>query len=118
MFVADTDRDAQRLFTSAQQQFTNMVRNRRGKLQPPLDDIESYWTPLEKAQVTRLLKYSFVGSPSTVRQGLEEFVGQTALDELIIVSAIFDHGARLRSYELLARVAGSSPPARSAIKVR
>ena len=118
VFVADTDRDAQRLFTSAQQQFTNMVRNRRGKLQPPLDDIESYWTPLEKAQVTRLLKYSFVGSPSTVRQGLEEFVGQTALDELIIVSAIFDHGARLRSYELLAGIAGSAPPARSAIPVR
>ena len=118
VFVADTDRAAQRLFTSAQQQFTNMVRNRRGKLQPPIDDIESYWTPVEKAHVTGMLKYSFVGSPSTVRQGLESFIRQTALDELIIVSAIFDHGARLRSYELLARVAGSSPPARSAIKVR
>ena len=102
VFVADTDREAQRLFTSAQQQFTNMVRNRRGKLQPPIDAIESYWTPVEKAHVIRMLRYSFVGSPSTVRQGLESFVRQTALDELIIVSAIFEHAARLRSYELLA----------------
>ena len=100
--AADTDREAQRLFTSAQQQFTNMVRNRRGKLQPPLEDIESYWTPLEKAHVGGMLKYSFVGSPATVRRGLEEFAERTAVDELMVVSAIFDHAARLRSYELLA----------------
>ena len=101
VFVADTDREAQRLFTSAQQQFTNMVRNRRGKLQPPLDDIESYWTAPEKAHVSAMLKYAFVGSPQTVRRGLEEFVERTGVDELMVVSAIYDHGARLRSYELL-----------------
>jgi luciferase family oxidoreductase group 1 len=101
VFAADTDREAQRLFTSAQQQFTNMVRNRRGKLRPPIDDIETYWTPPEKAHVTGMLKYSFVGSPATVRHGLEEFVRQTGVDELMVVSAIFDHAARLRSYELL-----------------
>jgi luciferase family oxidoreductase group 1 len=101
VFVADTDREAQRLFTSAQQQFTNMVRNRRGKLQPPLDDIETYWTPPEKAHVSAMLKYSFVGSPQTVRRALEEFVERTGVDELMVVSAIYDHGARLRSYELL-----------------
>jgi luciferase family oxidoreductase group 1 len=102
VFAADTEREAQRLFTSAQQQFTNMVRNRRGKLQPPLDDIESYWTPPEKAHVSGMLKYSFVGSPSSVRRGLEQFVEQTGVDEVMVVSAIFDHAARLRSYELLA----------------
>ena len=102
VFVADTDREAQRLFTSAQQQFTNMVRNRRGKLQPPLDDIETYWTPPEKAHVCAMLKYSFVGSPQTVRRGLEEFIERTGVDELMVVSAIYDHAARLRSYELLA----------------
>jgi luciferase family oxidoreductase group 1 len=104
VFAAQTDREAQRLFTSAQQQFTNMVRNRRGKLQPPLDDIESYWTPPEKAYVAGMLKYSFVGSPSTVRRELEEFVERTGLDELMVVSAIYDHTARLRSYELLAEI--------------
>jgi luciferase family oxidoreductase group 1 len=102
VFAADSDREAQRLFTSAQQQFTNMVRNRRGKLQPPLDDIETYWTPPEKAQVSSMLKYAFVGSPATVRRGVEEFVAHTGVDELMVVSAIFDHAARLRSYELLA----------------
>ena len=104
VFAADTDRAAQRLFTSAQQQFTNMVRNRRGKLQPPLDDIESYWTPPEKAHVCAMLKYAFVGSPHTVRRGLEEFVERTGVDELMVVSAIYDHAARLRSYELLAEI--------------
>src|SRR5678815_3265223 len=74
VFAADTDREAQRLFTSAQQQFTGMVRNRRGKLQPPLDDIETYWTPPEKAQVSRMLKYAFVGSPQTVSTAPDEFV--------------------------------------------
>jgi alkanesulfonate monooxygenase SsuD/methylene tetrahydromethanopterin reductase-like flavin-dependent oxidoreductase (luciferase family) len=104
VFAADADREAQRLFTSAQQQFTNMVRNRRGKLQPPLDDIDSYWTPPEKAHVTGMLKYSFVGSPRAVHDGLEEFVQQTEVDEVMVVSAIFHHAARLRSYELLAEV--------------
>jgi luciferase family oxidoreductase group 1 len=104
VFAADTEREAQRLYTSAQQQFTNMVRNRRGKLQPPLDDIESYWTPPEKTHVSGMLKYSFVGAPATVRAGLEKFVEQTRVDELMVVSAIFDHAARLRSYELLAEV--------------
>ena len=102
VFVADTDREAQRLFTSAQQQFTNMTRNRRGKLQPPLDDIEAYWTPPEKVQVSAMLKYSFVGSPATVREALLDFVKRTGLDEVMVVSAIYDHPARLRSYELLA----------------
>ena len=111
VFAADADREAQRLFTSAQQQFTNMVRNRRGKLQPPLEDIESYWTPPEKAHVSAMLKYSFLGSAATVRRGLEEFAGRTAVDELMVVSAIFDHAARLRSYELLASVCGATPGA-------
>ena len=102
VFVADTEREAQRLFTSAQQQFTNMTRNRRGKLQPPLDDIEAYWTPPEKVQVCAMLKYSFVGSPGTVRERLLDFVQRTGVDEVMVVSAIYDHAARLRSYELLA----------------
>jgi luciferase family oxidoreductase group 1 len=102
VFVADTEREAQRLFTSAQQQFTTMTRNRRGKLQPPLDDIEAYWTPPEKVQVCAMLKYSFVGSPGTVRERLLEFVQRTGVDEVMVVSAIYDHAARLRSYELLA----------------
>jgi luciferase family oxidoreductase group 1 len=104
VFAAETDAEARRLFTSAQQAFVNMFRGRRGRLAPPIDDIESYWTPDEKVQASAMLERSFVGSPETVRAGLEEFSKQTAVDELIIASAIYDHTARLRSYQLLAQI--------------
>ncbi|HQY29524.1 MAG TPA: LLM class flavin-dependent oxidoreductase [Burkholderiaceae bacterium] len=99
---ADTDDEARRLFTSLQQRFTDMMRNARGQLSPPIDDIESYWTPAEKAQVSRMLACSFVGSPATIRRELGRFVDATGADELMVASAIHDHAARRRSYELLA----------------
>jgi luciferase family oxidoreductase group 1 len=102
VFIADTDAQAHRLFTSAQQQFTNLFRGTPGQLLPPIDDIEGYWTPAEKAQASAMLTCSFVGSPETVRQGLNQFIEQTGVDELIVASAIYDHAARLRSYEMLA----------------
>jgi luciferase family oxidoreductase group 1 len=102
VIVADTDEEARRLFTSAQQQFTGLFRGTRGRLPPPIDDIESHWTPLEKAQVHSMLSRSFVGSPDTVRRGLKAFIDETGVDELIVAAAIYDHQARLRSYELLA----------------
>jgi luciferase family oxidoreductase group 1 len=104
VFVADTNAEARRLFTSAQQAFVNVVRGRRGRLPPPIDDIDAYWTPDEKAQVSAMLERSFVGSRETVRAGLEEFSKQTAVDELIVAAAIYDHIARLRSYEILAQM--------------
>ncbi|WP_243367825.1 LLM class flavin-dependent oxidoreductase [Microvirga solisilvae] len=104
VIAADTDEEAKRLFTSAQQAFTNMFRGTRGKLQPPIDDIETYWTPAEKAQASSMLACSFVGSAATVREGLEGFIEQTGADELIVASAIYDHAARVRSYEILADV--------------
>jgi luciferase family oxidoreductase group 1 len=102
VFAADDDATARRLFTSAQQSFTNVLRGRRGQLPPPIEDIDDYWTPDEKVRVTHMLSRSFVGSPQTVRSGLESFVEETGADELIVAAAIHDHGARLRSYELLA----------------
>jgi len=104
VFGAETDAEARRLFTSAQQQFTRMVRGARGKLPPPIDDIETYWTPAEKEQASAMLKYSFVGSLDTVRSGLQQFVDETGVEELIVASAIYDHPARLRSYEILAQL--------------
>jgi len=104
VFAADTDAEARRLFTSAQQAFVNVVRGRRGRLPPPIDDIDAYWTADEKAQVSAMLERSFVGSRETVRAGLEEFSKQTAVDELIVAAAIYDHIARLRSYEILAQI--------------
>ncbi len=100
--VAETDAEARRLFTSVQQAVTNLLRGTRGQLQPPIDDIESYWTPAEQAQASRMLACSFVGSPATVRAGLAELIADTRADEVIVAAGIFDQAARLRSYELLA----------------
>ena len=104
VIAAESDAEARRLFTSIQQSFTNMFRGTRGLMQPPIDDIKAYWTPAEQAQVSRMLACSFVGSPATIRAELERFIEQTGADELMVASAIYDHGARLRSYELLAEV--------------
>jgi luciferase family oxidoreductase group 1 len=99
--VADTDAEARRLFTSVQMRFVGMVRNERGLLTPPIDDIETYWTPAEKLHASRMLTCSFVGSPATVERQLRDFVARTGIDELMVASAIYDQGAKFRSFELL-----------------
>jgi luciferase family oxidoreductase group 1 len=100
--VAPTDAEARRLFTSIQQGVTNLLRGARGRLQPPLDDIETYWTPAEKAHASQMLACSFVGAPATVREQLGAFLAATGADEVIVAAGIFEQAARLRSYELLA----------------
>ena len=103
VFAADTDEEARRLFTSAQQSVTNRIRGNPGRLPPPIDDIERYWNPLEKAEVSARLACTIVGSPPVVRAGLAEFVERTQVDEVMIVSAIYDHAARLHSYQIVAK---------------
>jgi luciferase family oxidoreductase group 1 len=105
VIAAGTDAEANRLFTSAQQRATAMVRGMRGYLPRPINDIETFWSPSEKAQVGRMLACSIVGGPETLRRGLEAFIARTAADELMVAAAIFDHGARLRSYSILDEVA-------------
>ena len=104
VIVAETDAAARRLFSSIQQRFTDMFRKDRGFLKPPIDDIETYWTPTEKLQASRMLSCSFVGSPKTVGSELNQFIAKTGVDELMVASAIYDHAVRLRSYELLAEL--------------
>jgi len=105
IIAAETDEVAKRLATTQQMSFTNIFRGARGLSQPPIDDIETYWSPLEKAQAMRMLARSIVGSRDTVRAGIEALVAETAADELIVVSDVYDHAARLRSFELIAQVA-------------
>src|SRR4030095_4202001 len=104
--AADTDEEARRLFTTVQQSFTNLVRGAPGKLQAPIDSIDEYWSPLEQFQASRMLKYSMVGSAETVRRELESFAALTQADELMIATSIYDHFARIRSYEIVAEVSG------------
>ena len=103
VIVADTEDEARKLFTSPQQQFTRMVRGTRGQLPPPVDDIESYWSPIEREHVSSMLTCSFYGSTETIKDKLTVLVDTTKADELMVVAAIWDHQARIRSFELLAQ---------------
>jgi luciferase family oxidoreductase group 1 len=106
IIAAGSDTETRRLATTQQMSFTNMFRGARGLSRPPIDNIESYWSPTEKAQAMRMLARSIVGSPDTVRSGLDALVRETNADELIVVSDVYDHATRLRSFELIAEVAG------------
>ena len=105
IIAADPDQEAHYLFTTHQQHATRMRRNTRGQLPPPIDDIETFWTPYEKVSVSEQLSCSVVGSPETVRRGLQALVEKTGADELIMAGQIFDHKARLRSFEIAAQAA-------------
>lgn len=102
--AADTDAEAKRLFTSLQQQFVKMRRGNPGQLQPPVDSMDDLWSPAERAQLEHTLAYAIVGSPDTVRSSLSRFIEYTAADELMITAQIFDHQARLRSYEITSQL--------------
>ncbi|MBM4229033.1 MAG: LLM class flavin-dependent oxidoreductase [Gammaproteobacteria bacterium] len=104
VFIAQTDAEAQRLFSTAQQQFTNLFRGAPGKLQPPRDDMDSYWTPGERAGVERMLHYACVGSRETAGRQLWDFIAATEADEIMLTAQIHDHRARLRSFELAAEI--------------
>lgn len=102
VIAAETNAEAKRLATTQQMSFADMVRGKRGLSKPPIDDIETYWSPAEKVQATRMLARSVVGSVHTVRAGLQGFVAETGVDEVMIVSDVYDHQARLSSVELIA----------------
>ena len=106
--VADTDAEAQRLFTSLQQRFLGMQRGQRGPLPRPVDNMDALWTAGEKLAVERMLAEAIVGSPRTVREGLCETQACTGADEFIVACALHDAAARRRSYELLAGVAAET----------
>jgi luciferase family oxidoreductase group 1 len=105
VIVADEDEQARKLFTSTQRSFIDGIfRRKRSLLPPPLDSIEEYWQPHERAQMESMLSVSFIGSPDTVRSGLDGFVAEHAPDELIVTTSAYDQAARLRSLELLANL--------------
>jgi luciferase family oxidoreductase group 1 len=104
LVAADTDAQARRLATSLQQQFLALQRGRPVQLQPPVDDMTPLWQEWERSAVERTLRQAVVGGPDTVRRELEAFIASTNADELMITSHIYDHDARLRSYEIVAGV--------------
>lgn len=106
IIAAETDEEARRLATSQQMNFTDIFRGARQLTRPPIDNIDDYWSPLERTQVSGMLARSIVGSADTVRDGIQALVAETRADELIVVSDIYDHQARLRSHEIIAQAGG------------
>jgi len=104
LVAADTDREAALLATSMEQAFVNLRSGRPGRLPPPAEGLR--WDAAEREMLDQVLSCSAVGSPETVRRWIEDFLARTRADELIVASQIFDHGARLRSYEIGADVLG------------
>lgn len=100
--AAPTDDQARHLFSSVQQHFVRMRRNTRGQLPPPIANIDDFWSDQERLFAQQMLACSVVGSPETIAQGLERLLEATQAQELMFSGQIFDHQARLRSFEIAA----------------
>ncbi len=105
--AAETNDAARRLFTTLQQSFVNLRRGMFGLVPPPIDDIETYWTEHEKSGVERALACTVIGDADSVRDGIREFIARHHPDELMLTANIFEHAARLRSFEIAAAVRDS-----------
>jgi luciferase family oxidoreductase group 1 len=103
VFAADTDAEAAHWQSSLHQAFVHLRRGRPVPLPPPVPGFIERLQPPERAGLEEALSCSVVGSLPRVEQGLAEFIERTGADELILTSMIFDHQARLRSYELAAQ---------------
>jgi luciferase family oxidoreductase group 1 len=103
--AADTDEEAQYLFTTLQQNVIRMRRNTRGQLPPPIANLDDFCEPHEKAAAAHTLQVSAVGSLETVRKTMRHWLDLTGANELVITGQIFDHQARLKSFEIAAQAA-------------
>ena len=107
VIAAETDAEARRLFTTPQQRFLQLIRNRPVELLPPVDSMDPLWQEWERATVESKLGAAIVGSDATVKAGMQELVQETGADELIVVTDTYEPEARLESYERVARIVSS-----------
>ncbi|TCN21502.1 LLM class flavin-dependent oxidoreductase [Mesobacillus foraminis] len=108
VIAADSSLEAQRLATSMQQQFLNLVRNKPVPLQPPVENMDDLWSDYEKAILQNQLNSSIIGDTKKVEEKLHAFLNETQADEIMINAQIFDHKARVRSYELISSIVSCS----------
>lgn len=101
VIAADTDEEAQYLATSQKLFALGVIRGKRDPMPPPVKDMEEYWNDAEQAALQQMMQYTFVGSSETVEKKLTEFINETQVNEIMVVSHIYEHKARLRSYEIL-----------------
>ncbi|MGF1923340.1 MAG: LLM class flavin-dependent oxidoreductase [Bacteroidia bacterium] len=102
--VADTDAEAQRLSTSLKQLFIGVITGKRQLLQEPVNSMDGIWSEMEEEAVSQMLAVSFIGGKAEVSADLESFIKQTQVNEIMVTSHIYDHNARLRSYEVLSDI--------------
>lgn len=103
LYAAETDAEAQKIFTSAQQATLNLIRGYAGLLPPPVESMDGRWSAAEAAAINQRTSYCAVGSAATVQRRLAEFAQDTGADEFMAVGQIYEHAARLCSYEIGAR---------------
>lgn len=104
IILADTDKQAEYLSTSMKQMMMGIVTGERKPMPPPVDDINRVWSLHQKMAVEQMLKYSFIGSPSTLRNQVDDFIELTGADELMVASYIYDKKERFKSYKLFAEL--------------
>jgi luciferase family oxidoreductase group 1 len=104
VIAADTDEEANKLATSLYQMFIGIVNGKRKLLQPPVDTMDEIWTENEKELINQMLSLSFIGSPETIKKDMQDFIDLTQIDEVMAISNIYDHKARLYSYQLFAEL--------------
>jgi luciferase family oxidoreductase group 1 len=104
IYAAESDAEARRLFTSAQLSVLKLINGLPGELPPPVESMEGRWSPAEQHAIEQRTKYTAVGSAETIRKRLDEVVARTQPDEIIAIAQIYDHAARLRSFEIAADV--------------
>lgn len=106
VIAAETDEEAQYLATSMYQLFLSFVRSRSAPLAPPVRDMAQIWTQQEKFMVEQQVGSSIIGSKETVQKKLEQLIAATEVDEVMVTAYIYDHAARLRSFEIVASLMG------------
>lgn len=104
VIAADTDEEANKLATSLYQMFVGIITGKRTRLQPPVDNMNDLWTPHDEEAAKQMLQLSFIGSPETIKIQMKVFVEKTRMNEIMVISNIFDQKAKLHSYELFAAV--------------
>jgi luciferase family oxidoreductase group 1 len=106
--AANTDQEADRLATSLKRLFMGIVTGKRELLQPPIDNMDGVWDEMEEVAVNQMLAIAFIGGPEKISAQLHSFVAQTNIDEVMVTSHIYDHQARLHSYQLFADIIKNS----------
>jgi len=109
--AAETDAEARFLFSSLLQSTLNNRIGQPSRVPPPVADFEATLDPYRRAVVEDALGAAIVGGPETVRRGLDDFIGRTGADELMVTANIFDHAKRKRSFAIVAEIAGLDPAA-------